>query len=188
MNINIKKSYERTLAITIVILFLMTALSTGLSYKLYSDNQSLINHIVNNKQTIFMPMVNSNEEFSFQGERGDARYLRLMAMSFLSLRLDVTAQTVEQSHEILSAYLGNNLREKLLPILSQEKQRLKTNNGSSVFYLGEIKVSPSNGVVVIKGKLNYSYGINSIDPVDKHYLLRIETRNGRLELTDFVEK
>ncbi|WP_272664089.1 MULTISPECIES: TraE/TraK family type IV conjugative transfer system protein [unclassified Providencia] len=187
MDINLKKSYERTLAVTVIVLVFMTILAIGLCYKLYSDNKSLVNALVNNKETIYLPMINSEEGFSFKGERGDARYLRLMAMSLVALRLDVTAQTVEQSHEILTAYLGEGLREKLVPILSQEKQRIKVNNGSSVFYLKTIKVSPSNGIVDVQGDLIFYYGIEKADPIPKHYRLRVETRNGRFELTDFVE-
>lgn len=187
MDINLKKSYERTLAVTVIVLVFMTILSIGFNYKLYSDYRAVLSQLVNNKQTIVEPMITDGKGFSFIGERGDARYLRLMAMSFVALRLDVTAQTVEHSHEILISYLGENLREKLIPVLSQEKQRLKINNGSSVFYLKQIKVSPSNGIVDIRGLLEYSYGINPVEPIEKHYQLRMETRNGRLELTDFVE-
>ncbi|PHM59552.1 TraE/TraK family type IV conjugative transfer system protein [Xenorhabdus ishibashii] len=187
MDINLKKSYERTLAISAIVLVFMTILSLGFNYKLYSDYRVLVSQLVSNKQIIIKPMVNDDEGFSFKGKRGDARYLRLMGLSFIGLRLDVSTQTVEQSHEILTGYLDEGLREKLIPVLSQEKQRLKINNGSSVFYPKEMKVSPSNGIFDITGDLVFYYGIERSDPVPKHYQLRMETLNGNFKLVDFVE-
>ncbi len=187
MDINLKKSNERTMAISVIVLIFMTILSIGFNYKLYSDYRVLVSQLVSNKQIIIKPMVGSDEEISFKGERGDARYLRLMALSFIGLRLDVNAQTVEQSHELLSAYLADGFREAMIPVLSQEKQRLKINNGNSVFFPKTIKVSPSNGIVDVVGDLQFSYGIEKAEPVPKHYRLRMETRNGKFELTDFVE-
>lgn len=187
MDINLKKSQERTLVLSVIILVFMTILSIGFNYKLYSDYKEVIAHLVNNKQVIIKPMVNADEEFSFMGERGDAHYLRLIGLSFIGLRLDVNAQTVTASHEILTGYLSEGLREKLIPVLSQEKQRLKINNGNSVFYPESIRVSPSNGIFDIKGKLEFSYGLEKTEKIPKHYQLRIDTRNGQLKLNDFVE-
>ncbi|TNH04039.1 hypothetical protein FHQ26_00610 [Testudinibacter sp. TR-2022] len=187
MDIKIKKSHEKTLVITMIILVVIVILSLGLAHRLYSDNRDLTSYIVNNKQTIIKPMVSADKEYSFIGERGDARYLRLMALSFLSLRLDVNAQNIESSHEVLISYLSSELREKLIPVLSQEKTRVKVNNGNSTFFLRNIKVSPSNGIVDIEGDLSFFYGIKEIPLIPKHYRLKIETRNNQLLLTDFVE-
>lgn len=188
MEIGIKRSNERALAITIVVLVLITLLSAGLSHKLYSDNKALRKQLEDNKLVIIKPMINpTDNEYSFIGNRGDARYLRLMALSFLSLRLDVTAQNIETSHEILISYLSDNLRQKLLPVLSQEKARVKVNNGNSSFFIRKIRVSPSNGIVDIEGDLSFYYGLKDIPLIRKHYQMRIETINDRLMLTDFVE-
>lgn len=189
MEYNVKKKTERTLAITIVILVVITLSSSLLSHRLYSDNKKLRQEKEESKQVIITPMVNnaSGQEYSFYGERGDSRYLRLMALSFISLRLDVNAQNVEHSHEILLSYTSNELREKLIPVLSQEKKSLSVDNGAATFYTRSIKVSPSNGIVDIKGALEFSYGIRKTPPVNKHYRLRIETINSKLSLTDFVE-
>ena len=66
---------------------------------------------------------------------------------------------LNKSHEILLGYATNDLREQLIPILSQEKRSLSVDNGASVFYPKTIRVSPSNGIVDIKGELVFSYGI-----------------------------
>ena len=143
---------------------------------------------IENRQIIITPMINNtNQEYGFKGERGGSDYLRLMGLSFISLRLDVNSQTVENSHEILLSYASNELREKLIPILSQEKRSLSVDNGSSVFYPKAIKVSPSNGIVDVKGELVFSYGIRKTPSVNKHYQLRIDMEKGLLKLTGFSE-
>lgn len=189
MEFNKKSNRERTLSIAILILVGIAGSSSLLSHRLYSDNKALRQEVSDNKQIIITPMINngSPEGYSFIGERGDSRYLRLMALSFLALRLDVTAQTVEQSHEILLSHLSQDLREKMIPILSQEKKSISVDNGSSVFYPKKILVSPSNGIVDIKGELVFSYGFRKTPSISKHYQLRIETRSSKLELTDFKE-
>lgn len=189
MEFNRKSNRERTLGIAILILVSIAGSTSLLAHRLYSDNKELIKEVRDNKQIIITPMVNngSPEGYSFIGERGDSRYLRLMGLSFLSLRLDVTTQTVEQSHEILLSHLSQDLREKMIPILSQEKKSLSVDNGSSVFYPRKILVSPSNGIIDVVGDLVFSYGIRKTPSLSKHYQLRIENRSSKLELTDFKE-
>ncbi|NNH97769.1 TraE/TraK family type IV conjugative transfer system protein [Pasteurella multocida] len=189
MDFKKKKETSRALAVTIVILVSMVILSLIAVIMLINTNRGLTAQIVENKQTIVIPMVNNvnDQEFSFYGERGDARYLKLMALSFLSLRLDVTTQNVEYSHEILTSYLTDELKQKLVPILFQEKRRLAIDSGSSSFFVRKIQVSPSNGIVEVEGDLKFYYGIKDTKPIPKRYQLRIETRRSNLILTDFVE-
>ncbi|EQA15443.1 TraE/TraK family type IV conjugative transfer system protein [Glaesserella parasuis] len=189
MDINRKKSNERALTIAIVILLSITILSLISTIFLLYDNAKLRAENKDNKQTIIAPMVNNllDNTYSFYGERGDANYLRLMGLSFLSLRLDVNAQIVEQSHEILLNHVSNELREKIIPVLAQEKKSINVDNGSSVFYVKKLQVSPNNGIIDAQGDLVFSYGIRKTSPVTKHYRLRIDSRNGKPVLTDFTE-
>ena len=186
MNFNRIKELNRSLGIAVLIMTVIAASTSLLAHRLYSTNKELVQNAIENRQIIITPMINNtNQEYGFKGERGSSDYLRLMALSFISLRLDVNSQTVENSHEILLGYASNELREKLIPILSQEKRSLSVDNGSSVFYPKAIKVSPSNGIVDVKGELVFSYGIRKTPSVNKHYQLRME--KGLLRLTGFSE-
>lgn len=188
MDINRKKSNERALAIAIMVLIVITVLSITSTIILAIDNGKLRNEVKDNKQTIIAPMINNlGQTYSFYGERGDANYLRLIGLSFLSLRLDVNAQTIEQSHEVLLNHVSNELREKIIPVLAQEKKSINVDNGSSVFYIKKLQVSPSNGIIDAQGDLVFSYGIRKTPPVAKHYRLRVEAQNGKPVLTDFTE-
>lgn len=187
MDIKKQRDERKTLAFALLGLFGLTFASVLLTILMFFRNVSLEEQIQKNEKIIIQPMVNSEQGFSFYGERGDARYLRLMALSFLSLRLDVSAQNVEQSHEILLSYSSEEFRAKLIEALSKEKKSLTVDNGASAFYVKDLRVSPSNGIVDVKGELKFSYGIRTIPTVQKHYQLKIDTRNGKLRLTDFVE-
>jgi conjugal transfer pilus assembly protein traE len=188
MNFNRIKELNRSLGIAVLIMTVIAASTSLLAHRLYSTNKELVQNAIENRQIIVTPMINNtNQEYGFKGERGGSDYLRLMGLSFISLRLDVNSQTVENSHEILLGYASNELREKLIPILSQEKRSLSVDNGSSVFYPRTIKVSPSNGIVDVKGELVFSYGIRKTPSVNKHYQLRIDMEKGLLKLTGFSE-
>jgi len=188
MNFNRIKELNRSLGIAVLIMTVIAASTSLLAHRLYSTNKELVQNAIENRQIIVTPMINNtNQEYGFKGERGGSDYLRLMGLSFISLRLDVNSQTVENSHDILLGYASNELREKLIPILSQEKRSLSVDNGSSVFYPRAIKVSPSNGIVDVKGELVFSYGIRKTPSVNKHYQLRIDMEKGLLRLTGFSE-
>lgn len=188
MNFNRIKELNRSLGIAVLIMTVIAASTSLLAHRLYSTNKELVQNAIENRQIIITPMINNgNQEYSFKGERGNSDYLRLMGLSMVSLRLDVNAQNVEQSHEILLGYATNDLREQLIPILSQEKRSLSVDNGASVFYPKTIRVSPSNGIVDIKGELVFSYGIRKTPPVDKHFQVRIEMEKGLLKLSGFSE-
>lgn len=188
MDINRKKDLNRSLSIVVIIMTGIALLTSLLAHRLFWTNQELVKLALDNKQIIVTPMINNtNQEYGFKGERGNSDYLRLMGLSFLSLRLDVNSQTVENSHEILLNYSSNELREKLTPILSQEKRSLSVDSGASVFYPKSIKVSPSNGIVDVQGELVFSYGIRKTPSVPKHYQLRIDVDKGLLKLTGFSE-
>lgn len=175
------------MAIAIIILLAISILSLGLCYRLHNDNRSLTNALVNNKQIIIQPM-GVAREFSFIGERGDARYLRAIGASLVNFRLNVTNSNIQASHDFLLAYACEGQEKILKPVLADERLRVKDKEASSVFYIGQILVDPDTGLVDITGKLEFTYGINTPSkPVPKHYQLRIDTRNEGMCFNSFVE-
>ena len=175
-----KQDREKTLSIAIIILVSVTVFSLVIAILLFFKVESLEKKLEDNREIVIKPMVNPEQEFSFIGERGDANYLRLMGLSFLSLRVDVNSQNIEYSHEILLSYATDEL-----------KQRLILGNWILVatvgFYVKKIRVSPSTGLIDVEGELKFYYGLKETPTVHKHYQLRIETRKNQFKLTDFVE-
>lgn len=76
------------MAVAIIVLLFMTILALALAWRIYGDNQQLTKKLLNNRQTIVVPY-GADTAFSFTGDRGDARYLRLMALAWLNLRLNI---------------------------------------------------------------------------------------------------
>ncbi|MEN4051974.1 TraE/TraK family type IV conjugative transfer system protein [Serratia marcescens] len=186
MEFKLTAARNRNLSVAIVILLIISILSLALCHRLYSDNRELTAALVNNKQIIVMPL-GANKTFAFNGERGDARYLRLMALSLLNLRLNVSAENAAESHELLLAYACDDQKQKMMPALDAEKRLLKANEGSSAFYPTEFRVWADKGIVEVMGKLQFIYGLQKPTPVDKRYQLRIDTRNDGMCFNAFVE-
>ncbi|QHM74031.1 TraE/TraK family type IV conjugative transfer system protein [Mixta intestinalis] len=186
MELKLRSAGNRNMAVAILVLLVITILALGLCWRIYSDNQALTNKLLNNRQTIIMPY-GADTPFSFTGERGDARYLRLMALAWLNLRLNISDKNVDSSHEILLAGACDGADKTLKGILANEALRIKENNGGSVFYPRDIRVWPDSGIVDITGDLHLSYGIQDGNPVAKHYRLRTDTRNSRLCWNAFLE-
>lgn len=186
MEFKLTAARNRNLSVAIVILLVISILSPALCHRLYSDNRDLTEALVNNKQIIVLPM-GANKAFAFNGERGDARYIRLMALSLLNLRLNVSNETAAESHALLQAYACDGQKEKMEPALNAERRLLKANDGSSAFYPADFKVWADKGIVEVVGKLQFIYGLQKPEPVDKRYQLRIDTRNDGMCFNAFVE-
>lgn len=186
MEYRLKASNNRSLAISIVILLLIAILALGVCFRLIKVNQQLTEDLVNNRQIIIQPL-GANKEFAFSGAKGDARYLRLIALSFLNLRLNVSKETVQANHDLLLAYACEGQRKVMLPVLAEEKKRITLTEGSSVFYPQVLRVAADTGLVDITGDLVFTYGMKSLDPLPKHYQIRMDTRNDGLCYNAFVE-
>lgn len=186
MEYKLRSAGNRNMAVAILVLLVITILSLGLAWRVYSDNRALMAQLVNNRQTIIIPY-GADTPFSFTGERGDARYLRLMAMAWLNLRLNINNDNVTASHEMLLAGSCDGAATAMKPVLAEEADRVRGNDGESVFYLSDTKVWPDKGIVDLTGKLVLSYGMHSGAAVEKHYRIRTDTRNNRLCWNAFLE-
>lgn len=186
MEYNLKSRRDRNLALALVIMLIIAAISGLLAHRLYSDNRALTNALLNNRQLIILPM-NANTEFGFVGERGDARYLRLMALSLVNLRLNISSSTAQAAHKLLMAYACEGQEKVMAPALTAERRSVSINEGSSVFYPAKISVNADKGIVDIGGNLQFTYGINEARPIEKHYRIRLDTRNDGLCFNAFVE-
>lgn len=66
MEYNLKSRRDRNLALALVIMLIIAAISGLLAHRLYSDNRALTNALLNNRQLIILPM-SANSEFGFVG-------------------------------------------------------------------------------------------------------------------------
>ena len=186
MEYKLRSAGNRNMAVAIMVLLVITILALVLCWRIYSDNRALMNQLVSNRQTIVVPY-GADTPFSFTGERGDARYLRLMALAWLNLRLNITDSNADASHEMLLAAACDGADKALKGVLADEASRVKGNSGGSVFYPKDFGVWPDRGIVDISGDLQLNYGLHDARPVKKHYRIRTDTRNNRLCWSAFLE-
>ncbi|MCW1877184.1 TraE/TraK family type IV conjugative transfer system protein [Erwinia sp. INIA-01] len=186
MEYKLRTAGNRNMGVAIIVLLFMTITAMALAWRIYGDNKELTDKLLNNRQTIIVPY-GADTPFSFTGERGDARYLRLMALAWLNLRLNINSDNAQASHSMLIASACDGSEKELKPVLAQEAARVAGNSGSSVFYPKDLNVWTDKGVVDITGDLVLTYGLNAAEPVHKHYRLRTDTRNNRLCWSAFLE-
>lgn len=186
MEYRLRTAGNRNMAIALMVLLVMVILALGLCWRMYSDNRALMARLVNNRETIVIPY-GADTPFSFTGQRGDARYLRLMALSWLNLRLNINSENAADSHEMLLASACDGAEKTLKPVLAEEKARVTTNDGGSVFYPKDFRVWAGSGVVDITGQLSLTYGMHTAAPVPKHFRIRTDIRNDRLCWSAFLE-
>lgn len=87
----------------------------------------------NEQRTAVTPMA-FNAPFAVSQNSADASYLQQMALSFIALRLNVSSETVDASHQALLQYIRPGAQNQMKVILAEEAQRIKNDNVNSAFF------------------------------------------------------
>ncbi|HAW6103870.1 TPA: type-F conjugative transfer system pilin acetylase TraX, partial [Escherichia coli] len=69
-----------------------------------------------------------NAPFAVSQNSADASYLQQMALSFIALRLNVSSETVDASHQALLQYIRPGAQNQMKVILAEEAKRIKNDN------------------------------------------------------------
>lgn len=144
------------------------------------------NDLIHKRQTVVTPMV-YNAPFSVSETEADADYLRMMTLSFLALRLNVSPETVDANHQFLLSYVKTESLQDFMTVLADEARRIKDNSVNSAFYQTDITVYPVNGRVDVRGVLKTWIGTARPDTEIKQYRLDLEYHNGLTRIVRFVE-
>ncbi|MCS5452319.1 type IV conjugative transfer system protein TraE [Enterobacter huaxiensis] len=144
------------------------------------------NDLIHKRQTIVTPM-QFNAPFTVSETRADTEYLRMMTLSFLALRLNVSPETVDLNHEFLLSYVRTASVPDFVPVLDDESKRIKDNGVNSAFYQTDITVYPANGRVDARGVLKTWIGTARPETEIKQYRLDLEYDNGLTRIARFVE-
>lgn len=182
MSLKAKVSGATVVGYLIVGLFGLLTLSVTGNIYLGVTNRSLVNQ----REKIVVPMA-FNAPFVVSESRASAPFLQMMTLSFLSLRLNVSPETVDQQHAFLLSFVRAGAREKFDPVLSQEAKRIKDNDVTSAFYQDVIQVYPAAGVVDIRGVLKTWIGHSQPLSDIRHYRLQLDYRAGVTTIEKFIE-
>ncbi len=175
-------STQRVIAIGFLSLgtLLLLSLSTNVI-------QGINNYRLQNEQKVAVTPMLYNAPFAVSQNQADASYLQQMALSFIALRVNVTPETVDASHEQLLMYVRPASQNALKIKLAEDATRIKDNNVNSSFYMTSVKVYPGSSRVDVRGQLKTWIGDSKPYPELKQYVLQFERQDGVSWLVHFGE-
>ncbi|EHP5545141.1 type IV conjugative transfer system protein TraE [Salmonella enterica] len=175
-------STSRVLAIAFIFMSLLIILSLTVNVI-----QGINNYRLQNEQrTVVIPM-GFSAPFAVSQNSADASYLQQMALAFIAMRLNVSSETVDGSHQALLQYIRPGAQNEMKVILADEARRIKADNVNSAFLQTSVRVWPQYGRVEIRGILKTWIGDSKPFTDIKHYVLILKRENGLTWLDNFGE-
>ncbi|EDU9493271.1 type IV conjugative transfer system protein TraE [Salmonella enterica subsp. enterica] len=175
-------STNRILAISFIFMVLIIVLS-GVTNVIQAVNNW---RLQNEQKTVTTPM-GWQAPFAVSQNSADASYLQQMALSFIALRLNVSPETVDGSHNTLLQYIHPGAQNEMKVILAEEAQRIKADNVNSAFFQTSVRVWPDYGRVEIRGMLKTWIGNSEPFTDFRHYVFIIKRQDGITWLENFGE-
>lgn len=173
---------NRIIALSFILLVVLLFLSITAIVILSVTNYKL----QGDRQVVAVPML-FKAPFAVSENSMDASYLEQMALSFVALRLNVSPETVDSSHQFMLAMVKPASQKELKLTLAKEANQIKKNDVNAAFFKTGIRVYPGEGRVDIRGELKTWFGDGKPDSVLKHYSLYIDRSEGVTWLAKFVE-
>lgn len=175
-------STSRVMAIAFIFMSVLIVLSLSVNVI-----QGVNNYRLQNEQCTAVTPMAFNAPFAVSQNSADASYLQLMALSFIALRLNVSSETVDASHQALLQYIRPGAQNQMKVILAEEAKRIKNDNVNSAFFQTSVRVWPQYGRVEIRGVLKTWIGDSKPFTDIKHYILILKRENGVTWLDNFGE-
>jgi conjugal transfer pilus assembly protein TraE len=182
MSVKAKISEQKVIAYVISGLICLLVLSLLSNFYLGWTNRTLVNQ----REKIVVPMA-FDAPFVVSEQRASASFLQMMTMSFLSLRLNVSPETVDMQHGFLLSFVRSSVREDFAPILEKEAKRIRDNAVTSAFYQTRIQVYPHSRVVEVRGVMKTWIGNSKPLEEIKHYRLQLDYQAGVTSIEKFIE-
>lgn len=121
-------STSRVMVIAFIFMSVLIVLS--LSVNLI---QGVNNYRLQNEQRTAVTPMGFNVPFAVSQNSADASYLQQMALSFIALRLNVSPEIVDASHQALLQYIRPGAQNQMKVILAEEAKLIKKDNVNSAF-------------------------------------------------------
>jgi conjugal transfer pilus assembly protein TraE len=149
--------------------------------------QGINNYRLQNEQrTVTTPMA-FQAPFAVSQNQMDASYLQQMGLSFISLRLNVSPETVDAQHQALLHYVRPASQNALRVKLAEDAKQIKSNNVNSAFFMTGVRVFPASGRVEFRGELKTWIGDSAPYSEIRHYALFLTREDGVTWLSRFAE-
>lgn len=134
-------STSRVMAIAFIFMSVLIVLSLAVNVI-----QGINNYRLQNEQRTAVTPMGFNVPFAVSQNSADASYLQQMALAFIALRLNVSPEIVDASHQALLQYIRPGAQNQMKVILAEEAKLIKKDNVNSAFSR-PVSVSGHNMVV-----------------------------------------
>lgn len=185
MKLKIKESRDKKIALAFIALSSLTVLLavgnviTG----------ALAWHFKSTQEHIVTPMV-YNKPFNANPAAGDTTALSMFAISFASLRLNVSPENIDSNHKILLRYVPSQHRDVMKKILDVEADRIRKGGISTRYDMLDL-AQVDDGVMEMKVHLSPSTTnggiITPLPEQNKTFRINMAYENGIIRLNEFSE-
>lgn len=175
-------STNKIIAISFILLGTLVFLCLVIIIYMAHNNSKL----QDSKQVIVTPMT-YDAPFTVSGNEASPQNRLMWALSFISLRLNVSPASVDAQHQLILFYIKPGAQKELEVTLAEEARRIKQSNITSVFYQTDYKVYPNSSLVEVTGTLHTWIGNSKPEKELKRYILEMEYNNGVNNLKRFME-
>jgi len=182
MKVSARNSSTKIIAVLILILTTLVFILTFALTWLVITNRSLIH----DQKMVVTPMTYS-APFAVSETKADTEYYRMMALSFLALRLNVSPETVDSNHRFLISFVDPAVEGEFKTVLQSEATQIKSSEVNSTFYTTEINVYPVDGRIDVRGVLKMWIGNSKPSTEIKNYRLRLIYAGGFTRIGKFYE-
>lgn len=170
----------------LLIIFVVTLIAFLVSVVTNLFLASAITYLKNKENIIVLPF-DYGHKYQFNNDNYDAQYLNDIGLSFVSLRLNNSPETVHKKHELLLSYVAESSRPHISAVLADEEKVIIDDDLTSAFFYEEINLYPEQDIFEIKGTLKTWSGNRPLSDQKKKYQLKVKYKNGRFLILNFVE-
>ncbi|EJG2388499.1 conjugal transfer protein TraE [Kluyvera ascorbata] len=185
MKLKIKESRDKKIAIAFIALGSFTALLAVSNV----ITGALAWHFKSTQDKIITPMA-YNRPFNANVKGGDTTALSMFAMSFASLRLNVSPENIDSNHKILLLYVPSEHRDVMKKIMDVEADRIKKGGISTRYDMLDLS-QVDDGAMEMKVRLSPSTTnggiITPLPEQVKSFRINMAYENGIIRLNEFSE-
>ncbi|MCH9408633.1 type IV conjugative transfer system protein TraE [Pantoea agglomerans] len=184
MRLSTKKDTDKRTAIA----FLVMAGMLGVSLLTNATETVLLWQARNTQERITVPM-GFDKPFVSTNQGGDINLNSMLVRAMLSLRLDVTPETIDRQQKELLSYTSPDNRAELKRPLEVEADYIHKNDVSAQFRIGSFDYNPATGDTEVSGEqvAATSGGRLKLPDTTKHYIVNVSYVNGMVQLNKFTE-
>ena len=170
----------------LLVIFVVTLIAFLVSVVTNLFLAGAISYLKDKEAVVVLPFAYGHK-YQFKNDNYDSQYLNDMGLSFVSLRLNNSPETVHKKHELLLSYVDESSRPHISAVLADEEKVIIDDDLTSAFFYEEINLYPEQDIFEIKGTLKTWSGNRPLIDQRKTYQLKVKYKNGRFFILNFIE-